>query len=109
MSFLKKITTVEENLDAKNKLNESKIKADSLKKIIVELKEKNSSKEEISVPANELKNLTKQIEILNQNFLDTDPNKLHINRPDFEKLMTRRFFYNQSFEIYQGRTINLNF
>jgi glycyl-tRNA synthetase len=99
MSKIKKISTIEDHNKALEELNVVKNQANTMKNKINELKEK---KEDHSTLSNELKVLSKKLETLNQNFIDTDPDKLHINRNDFEKLMIRRFFYNISYEIYQG-------
>jgi predicted XRE-type DNA-binding protein len=71
------------------------------------LKDNNGTKEELDQNKKKMAELKKKIEDKGLEKQNEDPEKLHVNRPDFEEVMTRRFFYIPSFEIYGKEKILL--
>src|SRR5690606_31144426 len=97
-------------LDEYNKIGELlKIEKDNLAKqgnIVREAKQKKMSKEELAPLIEKLKQLQKTVSELTAKWREADPNKLHIDKKEFESLLTRRFFVVPAFEIYGGNEHN---
>eukprot|EP01080_Neovahlkampfia_damariscottae_P008471 gene8471-293_t len=74
----------------------------SIGNVLKELKEKKATKEEIEPHKKKMAVLKKEVEKKALEKQNENPEILHVNRGEFEEVMTRRFFYIPSFEIYGG-------
>jgi glycyl-tRNA synthetase len=98
----KKITTIQQHKQVLDNLKHTEKTVEELGTKIKHLKEQKSEKVTLDPIISQLKHAKEHVVTLTKEYVDTDPNKLHIIRPDFEDLMTRRFFYIPAFEIYGG-------
>jgi len=97
-----KVSTEDKYKEAEKKLLQKKLEVTKQQEVVKKLKDSKASKNELKNDVEKLKKLKEEVEKLTNEWIQADPNKLNLNRKDFEQLMTSRFFYIPSFEIYSG-------
>jgi glycyl-tRNA synthetase len=105
-----KVSSVSRYNDLSQQLHEKKKvydeKLEQMKKLKSSDESKEKNKDQIIKLGNELNLIQSEINQLTKEWRKADPDKLHINREEFNELLTRRFFVVPSFEIY-GQTAGL--
>jgi len=100
--MLKKIANPQLFKSLTEQLTVEKTKLNDVLSTVKRLKEKKVEKLELEPYLNNMKGIKNAIEKLTAEWQANDPDRLQLHRVDFEELMTRRFFYISSFEIYGG-------